>query len=471
MRNRKLFIGQVIRELRDTHKLTQAAFATKLSISTSYLNQLENNQRHVTASVLLSLAEVFDVSIASLSDNDSDRLLADLIEAIADPLFKGAQPSTRELKIFAQNTPTIARSFLNMHQAMRGASERLAEMDDTLERSGILDEPTPFEEVRDFFHYNDNYIHILDTAAETLAKQLGSVTSDHFQALLKYLDKDIGIHVVLTDNTNADTPIRDFDAASGILTLNRMLPRSSHIFQMAHQIALIEHRSAIEEIIVDAKFRSKDAKGICRIGLANYFAGACIMPYTKFLNFAATARHDLQVMARHFEASLEQVAHRLSTLQRPGNKGVPFFFARVDQAGNITKRHSATKLQFARFGSTCPLWIVHSAFASPGKICRQLAETPDSARYLCLAIEIKKDGLGFRDPVQRYALALGCEIKHVDQLVYGDDLDIETAASFNPIGISCRICERQNCYQRAVPPLKRPLEIDPHKRNTIPYSF
>ncbi|MBL1405983.1 MAG: DUF2083 domain-containing protein [Rhizobiales bacterium] len=471
MRNRKLFIGQTIRELRDTNVLTQAGMASKLSISTSYLNQLENNQRHVTASVLLSLAEVFDISIASLSDNDSDRLLADLLEAIADPLFKGAPPSSRELKMFAQGTPNIARSFLNMHQAMRGASERLAEIDDTLERSGILDEPTPFEEVRDFFHYNDNYIHILDIAAETLAKQLNAVTNDHFQALLKYLDKDIGIHVVLSDGTDANTPIREFDASSAVLTLNRMKPRSTHIFQMAHQIALIEHHAEIEQTIEDAKFRSQDAKAICRIGLANYFAGACMMPYTKFLDFAVEARHDLQIIARHFEASLDQVAHRLSTLQRPAQKGVPFFFARVDQAGNITKRHSATKLQFARFGSTCPLWIVHSAFASPGKICRQLAETPDGAKYLCLAIEIKKDGLGFRDPVQRYALSLGCEIKHANQLVYGDDMDIQRAESFEPIGISCRICERPNCHQRAVPPLKRPLEINPNKRSIIPYSF
>ena len=61
------------------------------------------------------------------------------------------------------------------------------------------------------------------------------------------------------------------------------------------------------------------------------------------------------------------VAHRLSTLQRPGAKGVPFFFVRVDQAGTITKRHSATRLQFARFGGACPLWNVHRAFEQPGR--------------------------------------------------------------------------------------------------------
>jgi XRE family transcriptional regulator, fatty acid utilization regulator len=143
----------------------------------------------------------------------------------------------------------------------------------------------------------------------------------------------------------------------------------------------------------------------------------------------------------------------------------------VDQAGNITKRHSATKLQFARFGSTCPLWIVHSAFGSSGQIRRQLAETPDDAWYFCLAVEAIKPGSKFNDRQQKYALSLGCEIKHADKLIYCDDLQTEVATSFDPIGISCRICERQDCHQRAMPPLKRALIVDPQKRNTIPYAF
>lgn len=471
MRERKLFIGQVIRDLRETHKLTQAGFAKQISISTSYLNQLENNQRHVTASVLLSLAEVFDVNIASLSDNDSDRLLADLIEALADPLFKGKQPSTRDLKLFTQSTPTIARSFLDMHQALRKAGERVAEVDDTLERSGVLNEPTPYEEVRDFFHYKDNYIDPLDKAGEALAKKLKTKDSDQYRALIDYLSGSFDVRVVVTKDKQTPGPIRAYNDQSRVLSLNAMQDRSTHIFQMAHQIAQLEQSKPIEKIVSEAKLRSQDAQAICRMGLANYFAGAAIMPYSEFLSFSSQARHDLQVIARHFAASFEQVTHRLSTLQRPGNKGVPFFFARVDQAGNITKRHSATKLQFARFGSTCPLWNVHSAFASPGRILRQLAETPDGAKYLCLAVEVTKPGLGFGDPVQRYALALGCEVKHANQLIYCDDLNIKGKLSFEPIGVSCRICERPNCHQRAIPPLKRELHIDPSERNTIPYSF
>ena len=165
------------------------------------------------------------------------------------------------------------------------------------------------------------------------------------------------------------------------------------------------------------------------------------------------------------------MCHRLSTLQRPGHKGIPFFFARVDRAGNITKRHSATKMQFARFGSACPLWNVHRAFEAPNAIIRQIAETPDGVRYLCLATAITKRGGGFRDPAQHFALALGCELEHADQLVYSDDLDIRSERALEPIGVSCRICERTTCHQRAVPPLKRRIDVDPDRRATIPYRI
>lgn len=471
MRERKLFIGQKIRQLRETHSLTQAEFARKISISTSYLNQMENNQRHVTASVLLSLAEVFKIDIVALSDNDSDRLLADLLEAMADPFFKDQMPSTRDLKQFTQITPTIARSFLNLHQALRRSDERMAEMDGTLERSGALNDPTPYEEVRDFFHYNNNYIDVLDRAAEDLAKRLSQNLSDLHQSLIGHLKDARNIKVVVTDEMQGADAIRSFSVESGVLSVSNLQPRSSQSFQLAHQIAQIEHETDIAKIVAAANFKSHDAEAICKIGLANYFAGATILPYNDFQNFSRQARYDLQIIAHHFGASLEQVAHRLSTMQRAGEKGIPFFFARVDQAGNITKRHSATKLQFARFGSACPLWNAHSAFAAPGKIIRQLAETPDGIKYLCLATEVTKPGLGFRDPVQRYSLALGCEVKHADQLLYADDLDVSNHKSYEPIGISCRICDRQNCHQRAVPPLKKGLQIDPHRRGIVPYSF
>ena len=237
-----------------------------------------------------------------------------------------------------------------------------------------------------------------------------------------------------------------------------------------HQIALEAHDDLIEATLDLARFQTETARKIAKIGLANYFAGAALMPYRTFLAAARDTRYDLDRLAQRFGTSLEQIAHRLSTLQRPGAKGVPFFFVRVDQAGTITKRHSATPLQFARYGGACPLWNVHRAFETPGQFLRQLAEAPDGIRYLCLAREISAPGAAFRAPIRRFAIALGCEIGHADEIVYSDGLDLSDAKNFEPIGISCRICERPNCHQRSVPPLGSELTIDHNRRQTLPYE-
>lgn len=479
MRSRKLFIGGRVRAIRSEQGLTQAGFAAKLGISTSYLNQIENNQRNVSASVLLALAETFSVDIASLSDQDTDRLLADVSEALADPVSGGAQPSLSDIKLVVQNAPSFARAFVALHQAMRRSGDQLAELDETLERSGAMSEPTPYEEVRDFFHYVDNYIHDLDMAGEALSRDLARSRGVSVKALADHIERRHRVRVVIGaggegaagPDQGSQSGLRRFDPVSRVLWLNPRSPASTQAFQIACQIALIEHDGLMRAIIENARFRSADAGAICRIGLANYFAGAAILPYGEFSSSARELRHDLVLLADRFSTSLEQVAHRLSTLQRPGRKGVPFFFARVDKAGNITKRHSATKLQFARFGSACPLWNAHSAFETPNRIVRQLAETPDGVRYLCLATAVSKPSGGWRDPVQSHALALGCEVAHAGELVYADDLDLGRSEAFEPIGVSCRICERRDCHQRAVPPLKRRLLVDPNMRRTIPYGL
>ena len=469
MRNTKLFIGRKIRDLREANRLTQAGFAERIGISTSYLNQIENNQRSVSAAVLLSLAETFRIDIADFSAGESDRLLSALSEALGDPLFETFRPNLQELKLVAQNAPGFAHALIAAHQAYRRNSEQLASFDDTLGRSAGLAEPTPYEEVRDFFHFVDNYIHELDRAAEDLAARLDIPERDPSTALIGHLEKRHGVQTA--HGPAQDDTLRRFDPERRILHLNPFSPAPTRSFQAAFQIGEMEMAAAIGTIIDNAAFRTPEAMEICRIGLANYFAGALMMPYEAMLASARELRHDLELIAMRFGASVEQVAHRLSTLQRPGRKGVPIFFARIDRAGNITKRHSAAKLQFARFGAACPLWNVHQAFETPGRIIRQLAETPDGARYLCLATEIAKGGGGFRAPQRRYAIAVGCEVTHAGDFVYADDLDLGNPAAFDPIGISCRICERPNCAQRAVPPLKRRLVVDRNLRGAVPYRL
>lgn len=462
----KLFIGLKVRELRVASQQTQSQFAKRIGISTSYLNQIENNQRPVSAAVLLQLADKFKLDIGELSLGETDRLLSALTEALADPLFESFSPSLQELKLISQNAPALAHSLVLAHQAYRLKSEQLASLDHDLENAPGL-RATPYEEVRDFFHFVDNYVHTLDVQAESLADELYGTSSDRKSALINHLQDRFGVSVRFEGTS--DSPIRQFDRERKTLILNQLSAKPTQLFQLAHQISQLYAAHEIATIVQRANFSTEEAQDICRIGLHNYFAGALVMPYSSFLAAAQSLRHDIELLALRFDSSLEQVCHRLSTLQRPGNKGIPIFFARIDRAGNITKRHSATKLQFARFGAACPLWNAHRAFEVPQGIIRQLAETPDGARYLCMATQTFKGTGGFTATRTGYVLAFGCEVSYADQFVYADDLTIGERSQFDPIGISCRLCERMNCTSRAIPPIRGRLQVNHDVREAIPY--
>jgi predicted transcriptional regulator len=384
-------------------------------------------------------------------------------EALADPVFAKSTPPLADLRLAASNAPALARAFLDLHRAYRQSHERLASLDEALGREDASLRASPWDEVRDFFHYCDNYVDAVDRAAEHFILSAGPGKDTRIIAI-EALQKR-GIDVQFSDNG----PLRDFDPISRRLNLSARATAATQSFQLLYQVALQTQNELLEATLDLARFHTPEARDIAKIGMANYFAGAALMPYRAFLEAAQKTRHDLERLADIFGASIEQVAHRLSTLQRPGAKGIPFFFVRVDQAGTITKRHSATRLQFARFGGACPLWNVHRAFETPGHFLRQLAETPDGVRYLCLARDVSKPGGAFLAPVRRYAIGLGCEITHAASLVYSDGLDLK--GRFEPIGISCRICERRDCHQRSVPPLERRLKVNPDKRGLLPYEI
>jgi predicted transcriptional regulator/transcriptional regulator with XRE-family HTH domain len=459
----KLYAGAKLREIRGRMSLTQKTFADKLGVSLPYLNQMENNHRPVSAAVVLALAQEFGLDVTELTVGESERLVSDMREALADPVFAKAAPPLADLRLAASNAPALARAFLDLHRAYRQTHERLASLDEALGRDDATLRPSPWEEVRDFFHYCDNYIAAVDRAAEHFATPAGP-RGDVTRTAIESLEKR-GITVAYSDTPET----RRYDPATRRLTLSDRAAGPTQRFQLLLQVALLTQNDLIEATLDLARFATPEARDIAKIGLANYFAGAALLPYRAFQAAALETRHDLERLADLFGASIEQVAHRLSTLQRPGAKGIPFFFVRVDQAGTITTRHSATRLQFARFGGACPLWNVHRAFETPGQFLRQLAETPDGVRYLCLARDVSKPGGAFLAPVKRYAIGLGCEVQHAAQLVYADGLDLR--GRFEPIGISCRICERADCHQRSVPPLERRLHVDPDRRGLLPYEI
>ena len=93
---------------------------------------------------------------------------------------------------------------------------------------------------------------------------------------------------------------------------------------------------------------------LLHMSLANYAAGAVMMPYGRFLASAEEHRYSIDRLCGEYGANVEQVAHRLTTLGRTSARGVPFFMLRVDPAGNISKRYAGENFPFSRFGGTCP---------------------------------------------------------------------------------------------------------------------
>ncbi len=463
MATQKIYAGASLRETRGRAGLTQRAFADRLGVSLPYLSQMENNHRPVSAGVLLRLASEFSVDLGAMAVGDADRMVLDMAEALADPLFDSPPPRA-DLRLAATNAPAFARAFLDLYRAHREGQERLAAMDEALGAGAQNATSSPWEEVRDFFHYCDNYIDAVDRAAEHFARQRPEIAP--LQAAINALS-DRGIDVAMAELGSGPVYLRDGKR----ITLNATAATETQAFQLLHLLALETRGDLLEATLELARFRSPSARNIARLGLANYFAGAAMMPYARFLEAARAQRHDLERLAHLFHASLEQVAHRLSTMQRGGNRGVPFFFVRVDQAGTITKRHSATRMQFARFGGACPLWNVHQAFETPGRFLRQLAENPDGKRYLLLARDVSKPGGAFGAPVRRFAIGLGCEISHAREMVYADGLDVGNPQLFEPIGVSCRICPRPNCHQRSVPPMDRHIRIPQDRPGPLPYEI
>ena len=329
----------------------------------------------------------------------------------------------------------------------------------------------PYEEVRDFFYAHHNYVPALEDASERLGAEASLVPGDMSGRLARRLEAKHGVRVVTDDESDDDASptLRRYDTSTRVLRLPRYLRPGQRAFQMAAQLAFLELGDLLRDLAHGAQLTSDEARALARIGLASYFAGALLCPYERFLERAEALSYDIDRLSTAFGVGFEPICHRLSTLQRPDARGVPFFFVRVDRAGNISKRQSATDFHFSRVGGTCPLWNVHEAFLQPGRVLTQLAQMPDGRTYLWIARTVASRQGAYRAPVKEFAVGLGCDVRHAPKLVYSKGLDLSDPNAPTPIGAGCKVCERRGCAQRAVPPIGQTLAIDENMSRFAPY--
>lgn len=464
-----MFSGARLRRLREERGLTQVALARALELSTSYVNQLENEQRPITMPVLLALTARFDLPAQYFAPDSDARLIADLRDVFTATAGEHAASDTQIEELVAR-MPEVGRSLATMHRRLRDATEELeGYRSNAITETPPPERPMPFEEVRDFFYDRNNYIGELDTAAEQMFVDHGMRIGGLDIQLAELMSQRFGITVVV-DAELAESTKRSFDPQTGLLRVAHRLLPGQRAFQLATQLALLTQSELMSAILAGDKRLSAESRGVARIGLANYFAGAFLLPYGRFHRAATELRYDIDLLTRRFEVGVETVCHRLSTLQRPQQRGVPFIFVRIDKAGNISKRQSATAFHFSRVGGSCPLWAVHDAFAQPGRTVTQVAQMPDGRSYFWVATTTPPEGRGYLGQHKSFAIGLGCDLSHAGKLVYSTGVALDDPTTAVPIGAGCKICNRQACPQRAFPYLGGRVVVDENTGSGLPYS-
>jgi predicted transcriptional regulator/DNA-binding XRE family transcriptional regulator len=461
--DRSTFMGPRLRRLRRDLGLTQAAMAKDLS-SPSYVALIERNHRPMSADLLIRLAEIYNVDIAAFAAGE-DTSLEQLQAALADPAFSDHGIGRDDLRDLAAVNPALSEAVAALYSSYRASQRAVMEA-----RAGGGEIKDPLEDARDFIDAARNYFPALDETGEAVATDLARRGGGLLDALASRLEDRHELKLRILPADIMVGAYRRLDRHRSQVAISEALDGASRKFQAALQLMLLEQGEHLDQIVDEASFTDDAGRRLARAALANYAAAAIILPYQRFRDSAEELKYDIEALARRFGASFEQVAHRLTTLQRPDAEGVPFFFVRIDAAGNVSKRYSGGVFPFARYGGSCPLWTIHETFRSPRKIMTQIIELPDGDAFFSIARTVHGGEGGFGAPHADRAVALGCALRHAGKLIYASGLDIENAAK-TPIGVTCRLCPRQACAARAHPPLERRLIVDEHRRMATPFSF
>jgi hypothetical protein len=498
---KKPLLGSKVRRLRREKSLTQLEMARGVGISASYLNLIEHNQRPLTLPLLFRLSEVYGVDIQTFAQDEESRLLADLNELLADPFFRDNPIKRDEMNEAVRTAPALCHAILMLYHAYRNSRSEVQALstqlsgdsffatsthelrtlltsilsfseilqdhqnlepeqrqrfidvvaDESRKLSSIMtrmieqtsldglprseQSPPPVEEVDDFIHDHSNYFPLLEHTAERLRANAGLLPDD-------------------------SEPERRFATLTGLWRRldtgalpedSRAQPLSKRCFLLLQNLVARHYGSEIEAVINESHLSTNAARVLARDVMANYVSAAVMMPYAPFCASARELRYDLEQLTDRYGVSFEQVCQRLATLQRPDDRGIPLHFVRIDIAGNISKRFSGSGLRIARYGGACPRLNLHSAFLTPGQNNVQISQMPDGSTYFCLARSIVKAQGGHHSPKSHFAVGIGCDIKFAPQIVYADDINLGSSSIVVPIGVSCRLCERKDCRQRAFP--------------------
>ena len=468
-------LGPRLKKQRINMGFSQANLSKSIGISPSYLNLIESGKRKIPISLLIKVADKLNLSIKDFSVESNKRLLSDVMEVLSNEIFDDLKITNHDTSNFIGSNPNIAKALLSINDEYKSFKEDMQNRLETMEiNTEAIEKPSrlPVEIVSDILQENKNYFHELELSSEKLRKEIGLEIGPNIGSgsrLSKFLESKHGIKVKIVTINEDEKIVKRFDENSKIFYLSEMLTYTSRNFHLATQAAYLEAGNIINKVISDNNVESKEVAPLLKLSLLNYYAAAFMMPYDDFLNSAKMHKYDIEILMHHYACSFEQVTHRLTNLQRPNNKGVPFHFLKTDIAGNVSKRFSLSGIHIPRHGGSCPRWNVYTAFLSPSKIHPQISKMPDGKVYFCIARAFEKGIEKHGMPKSFVSIGLGCDMKYAKDLIYSEGIDLNNKKLQMPIGVSCRICPRVECQQRAFPPIDKELKLDIKYRGTSPY--
>ena len=459
MAEKRLFIGPVLRRLRRAEGLTQVAMAKRLEVSPSYLNLLERNQRPVSARIMLALAEHFDFDARELSMAEPGGGVSAMKKRFADPQLAEIPIDSAEIEDWLIAAPNAAQAFADLFDGQGERGGQTAAADD------------PIKLVRGEIERWNNHFADLDRAAENMADELRLQSGDLYAALAEKLRSRHQLSVRILPETVMPNKLRRLDLHARQIQLSEMLDAASRTFQLAYLIAQLEHRSDIMALVAGAKFGNRTAERLYQRHLFSYFAAATMMPYERFMRACEQTGYDILVLQRRFAAGFEHVAHRLTTLQRVGLRGLPFFMVRTDRAGQISKRFAgASKAPLAYAKVLCPLWDISLTFSRPGALHVQLVQLENDTPWLTISRTVQGTAARSGGVSAIFAISIGVAAEYAAPLIYAQGVDLD-ARNAIPIGPGCSACKRMDCPQRSMPPLGVQLDFDERERAISPFDF
>ena len=454
---KKLFAGAAVRRLRRAAGMTQATMADALAMSASYLNLIERNQRPLTAPIMLRLAERFDFDARTLSGAAPGGGVDALRRRLSDPAFADLTLDKEAIEEWIAVAPDAAEAFARAFDA-RGSD-------------GIAIRSDPIAPVRHEIERWRNHFADLDAAAETLSDELRIGSGDLYAATSNRLRVAHQLTIRILPYDVMPSALRRLDLHARQLQISELLDPASRTFAAAFQLAQLEARAVIDALVAGAAFAERASERLYRRHLTSYFAAAVMMPYARFVRACETTGYDVELLQRRFGAGFEQVAHRLTTLQRVGARGLPFFMMRIDRAGQVSKRYAgASRSPLITADGRCPLWDVHAAFDRPGQLVRHLVMLEDGSRWFTIARTVSPQGGRIGQVRAQFVIGLGLEGSLAESIAAGRGIDMARGEA-TPIGLGCRDCARADCPQRAMPPAARTLVFNERERGVSPFVF